>query len=75
MTMAEYTPPVDQLLPLGAVEFGKEWRNYLDLGLTREHVPELLRLMTDPHLNFEVMDGPELWGPIHAWLRPDRRVN
>src|SRR5262249_53874830 len=48
-----YPPPVDQLLTCG--ETGtlspEEWPNYFELGISSEHIPELIRLATDEQLN------------------------
>src|SRR5207248_1466915 len=34
---------------------------------TREHVPELIRMATDPELNQKDAGSVEVWAPIHAW--------
>lgn len=65
-----YSPPVAQLLELGEeVVRQHPWPDYLALGLTREHVPELIRLLTDPEVQeVDEEDGPRgFWPPIHAW--------
>jgi hypothetical protein len=57
------------LLALGdvspAIEEGEQ--DYCALGLSREHVPELIRMALDEGLH----SGPDttkvVWGPIHAW--------
>ncbi|HEY0153508.1 MAG TPA: hypothetical protein VGB92_15985 [Longimicrobium sp.] len=62
-----YTAPVDQLLSLGSPgEIWDPWADYLALGLTDEHVPELIRMATDPALN-ESEGLVEVWAPLHAW--------
>jgi hypothetical protein len=60
--MSTYSPNLEPLLTLGDVDF-----EYLANGITAEHVPELIRMVTD-----EVLlngEGPEngLWAPLHAW--------
>jgi hypothetical protein len=68
-----YTPPVDQLLKLGRPE--EPWQDYLRLGITRDNLPELLRLLADDELRFAEAppdlpeDGflPEWYAQIHAW--------
>jgi len=67
MTQA-YSPPVDQLLALGEDPARQyPWIDYLALGLTKEHVPELLRMLDDPAL--QEWDGtpPRFWPVVHAW--------
>lgn len=75
-----YGPPVDRLLKLGQGAVNRHpWPDYLEFGLTREHVPELIRLATDIDLFWSefseneadeesralLLDEP--WAPIHAW--------
>lgn len=46
----------------------ESWPNYLDeLGITSEHVPELIRMATDEVLNYADSDSVEVWAPVHAW--------
>jgi hypothetical protein len=62
-----YPPPLDQLLALGRPECGhrKEWLDYLAMGFTAEHVPELMRMVRDETLDVE--EGPEAFAYVHAW--------
>jgi hypothetical protein len=67
--MSSYTSPVDKLLTYGNPKEldGDPWPDYLTLGLTSEHIPELLRMTTDRELLGADSDaGPEGWGPLHA---------
>jgi len=64
---SHYPPPVDQLLRLGKVTGGAPWHDYAQLGITREHTPDLIRLATDPILNWTDENSQEVWGPLHAW--------
>ena len=41
--------------------------DYLELGLTREHIPELIRMARDEELTWAYSDSVEVWAPIHAW--------
>lgn len=60
-----YSPPVDHLLSLGEPE--RPWPDYRDLGFTEEHIPELIRVVTDQQLNRADSERPEVWAPMHAW--------
>jgi hypothetical protein len=65
--MSDYPAPVNQLLSRGAPSFGDDWPNYLEFGLGPEHIPDLIRLATDP-VGFEGNpESKEVWGPLHAW--------
>lgn len=65
--MPDYSPPLDRLLTAGEPAFDEEWRDYAQLGLTPEHVPELIRMATDMSLHQAEGDRPEIWAPLHAW--------
>ncbi len=61
-----YPSPVDRLLTYGDPRQQREWPNYLELGLTEAHVPDLIRMATDPDLNWA--ESEPVWAaPIHAW--------
>jgi hypothetical protein len=62
-----YTQPVDQLLRLGDARDRREWPDYLSLGVDFQHVPDLIRMATDPALNDAHSGSPEVWAPAHAW--------
>jgi hypothetical protein len=69
-----YQEPVSRLLDYGECEMaGGEpaelaWPNYAtDLGLTPEHVPELIRLACDSTLHTAEAENPAVWAPTHAW--------
>jgi hypothetical protein len=65
---APYSHPVGQLLTRGEPGFTRhEWDDYPALGLTDEHVPELIRMAGDGELLWTVTDGEEQWAPVHAW--------
>jgi len=63
----DYSPPVDKLLTYGDCRDLRKWPDYLELGLTQEHVPELIRMAIDDDLNWADSDSLEVWAPIHAW--------
>lgn len=64
-----YSAPVAQLLELCEKPARQNpWPDYLALGLTREHVPELIRLLTDPDVQeYDEESARGFWPPIHAW--------
>ena len=75
-----YTEPVSKLIELGRPDPGASWLDYSALGLTRDHVPDLIRLLEDDELRFMEPpddlpeDGddddeglPEWYAQIHAW--------
>jgi hypothetical protein len=64
---ASYSSPVSELLTLGDCRDFREWPNYLDLGLSSEHVPELIAMATDKELNWADSESLEVWAPVHAW--------
>ena len=73
-TANTYTEPVSRLLSLGAPDQKENYhshgkvRDYLPLGFSAEHVPELLRMLTDDFLWYESdPDEAESYAPIHAW--------
>jgi hypothetical protein len=65
--MSDYPSQVQQLLTRGAPEFDDDWPNYLESGLGPEHIPDLIRLASDP-VGFEGdPESKEVWAPLHAW--------
>ena len=65
----DYMEPVAGLLRHGGENLAKEesWPDYVALGFAAEHIPELIRMAMDEHLNGADGDGTEIWGPLHAW--------
>jgi hypothetical protein len=66
-TKTEYTEPVARLLELGEPEWGGNWLDYREYGITADDVPELIRLVTDLERYCTEEEGAESWGPVHAW--------
>jgi hypothetical protein len=64
---SKYSPPVDQLLTLGDPRGEREWPDYLALGLTPEHIPELIRMALDEDLQWADSESREVWANLHAW--------
>lgn len=67
MTNSNYAGPVSQLLTLGECRVGRDWRDYGALGIGREQVPDLSRMVEDDELNEADWESPEAWAPVHAW--------
>jgi SEC-C motif len=66
----DYAGPVRRLLFIGKTRNydPAEWPDYAkELGLRREHIPELIRLACDAALNWGDPDSREVWAPLHAW--------
>ncbi len=63
-----YLAPVDQLLTLGEARARQHpWPDYLAMGFTAEHVPELIRMAVDEELAEADSDSDEVWSGLHAW--------
>ncbi len=66
----EYSEPVSKLLTYGEVDVRRNdepWPDYLQLGFTEEHVPDLIRMTRDQDLDNAADNSLEVWGPLHAW--------
>jgi HEAT repeat protein len=66
-TAYDYAPPVSELLSLGDPRQRQGWVDYPALGLTEEHVPELIRMVQDEDLHWADGESDEVWAPLHAW--------
>ncbi len=63
----DYAPPVDKLLEYGDAH-GVDWPDYLALGIRAEHIPELVRMVSDEALQQTDSESSSRWAaPIHAW--------
>ena len=62
-----YSAPLDQLLALGKPR-AKETHDYAAKGISSEHIPELIRMATDPELHGADGGSALVWAPVHAWL-------
>jgi hypothetical protein len=68
MDSAPYLPPVSGLLTLGESAARQQpWPDYLAMGFTAGHVPELIRMASDPELASADTESLEVWGGLHAW--------
>ncbi len=66
-----YPHPVSQLLTLGETRI-RDSRNYLKMGFTSEHIPDLIRLVEDEELRDMPWDEngnvpPQVYAQVHAW--------
>lgn len=65
---AAYPPPLDRLLGLGILfTRGREWRDYWQMGIGPDHVPDLVRMACDSELHDAFEDDPRVYAPLHAW--------
>jgi hypothetical protein len=63
-----YGSPLDELLTLGAVQTGHAWLDYRGkFDFYTIHIPDLIRMATDPALNAADPGTGEVWAPLHAW--------
>ena len=65
-----YEAPVVQLMDLGRPNdflSSRDWRDYRELGLSEEDVPQLIRMATDRGLNEGDPNSDDVWAPVHAW--------
>jgi len=67
METHSYPPPLDRLLTLGEPRNYGVWSHDETLGLTRVHIPDLIRMATDEALHLLDSSRPEVWAPVHAW--------
>lgn len=65
-TSGGYAPPVSQLLTRGDPG-SASWPDYLALGFTLDHVPDLIRMAVDEDLHWADTESVEVWAPLHAW--------
>jgi hypothetical protein len=75
-----YTYPVKKLLTYGSCQEMTRWPDYLKLGLTHEHAPELIRMVTDREFLWADQNSLAVWAPVHAWralaqLRAEEAIN
>ena len=62
-----YDYPVSKFLNYGSCQKMKEWPDYLEIGLTHEHIPELINMVTDRELLWADQNSEKVWAPAHAW--------
>lgn len=68
MSHKEYQLPVTKLLEYGACSSASKWPNYVqELDFKEEHIPELIRMVTDEEFQSSQAPKSEIWAPVHAW--------
>ena len=67
MDEVTYSPPVKAFLTYGSVEGQSDWLDYFELGLSHEHIPELMTMVADDSLHQGEPSSAEVWAPLHAW--------
>lgn len=67
MSQTIYPQAVAQLLTLGSVTSEDDWLDYRQMGIQEEHIPDLIHMATDMHLNMADSESLEVWAPMHAW--------
>lgn len=67
----KYTFPVNKLLTYGDCQDipseYSEWPDYQKLGITHEHIDQLIHMVTDDELHNADSESLEVWAPTHAW--------
>jgi hypothetical protein len=66
--MTDYPAPLDALLTLGRPTLEQEdWLDYRARGIGPEHVPDLIRMATEPVPEDAADENPIWYAGIHAW--------
>ena len=70
MVEHNYSDTVCKLLNYGKCkveQIHQKWPDYVKLGLTKEHIPDLIRMAIDNDLHHAEEESAEVWAPVHAW--------
>ena len=59
MSELSYSSPVSVLLTLGEGRRQSEWPDYSAYGLTEDHIPDLIRMVTDEQLHMADAESGE----------------
>lgn len=65
-----YSETVKKLINLGhpsSLILTTKWPDYEFMGITKEDIPELIKLLTDEELYYSEEDNPKIWACLHAW--------
>ena len=66
----DFSEPVLALISLGEKAARTvKWPDYTELGITSEHIPELIRILQEIEQFWPLgdMESPEVSAPVHAW--------
>ncbi len=64
---SNYAELLDRLLTLGRPKRQVIDFDYAACGITPEHIPGLIRMLSDDRLNNAPVDSNLVWGPLYAW--------
>ena len=64
--ITEYSFPISQLLEQGDCGRKRNLIDYSGLGISVQHIPQLVQLATDPYYLGHCYDKVAMWGPVHA---------
>jgi Protein of unknown function (DUF1186) len=68
MATSQYAPPVDQLFSHGGAHDSiGNWSGYLTLGITSDHIPDLVQMLSDESLYQSESEEDDYWAVVHAW--------
>ena len=67
MNSMQYSPPVSTLRTLGNAHNIQNWDEYVELGLSEDHISELITMVQDDALHLAEPTSTDVWAPIHAW--------
>lgn len=68
MEKQSYESPISLLFTEGDCrQYLGKWPDYLEMGFTEEHIPDLIELVKDDELRWNDSDESEAWVSIHAW--------
>lgn len=66
--MTDYPAPVNQFLITGDPWGHANWPDHVhQFGLGSEHIPDLIRMVSDRALYEADSENPVVWASLHAW--------
>jgi len=68
LSSEKYSEPVRSLLTRSDRPSSTEdWLDYKSLGLSLQHIDQLMGVLTDEELHLAPSESAEVWAPVHAW--------
>ena len=61
-----YSKPIQKILKLGEPADLDNWPDYLEYGFNKNHIPELIELLSRNDL-WSYKDDEDAWAGVHAW--------